>query len=145
MSKKGFTPLFLKCFRLVPGRAGFTLIEIIMTIMLASIVIIPSSIFLVESIDSVFKSEDMAVAINLARMELEQTNNISYTSLNTGIISYAAYSGYNYDLRRTITIIIQASGQGVKEIKVEVYPRGKLGNAQYLLTTAITHRTSYVN
>lgn len=123
---------------------GFTLIELIMTILLIGIVIIPSSIFIIESVRGAFKSEDIIIAVNLARMELEKINNLTYdhTDMLIGTTDVSKYNGYNYDLRRTVIYIEYKPPwkESVKEIRVEVYPAGKLGNTQYLLTTVITHR-----
>lgn len=122
---------------------AFTFIELIITIVLISIVVIPSSIFIVETIRGAFKSEDITVAVNLARMELEKTNNMLYEDIDDE--DFNNYEGYNYDLRRDIDYIesVPPSAGGVMEIKVKVYPAGKLGSKDDLLATVITHRTSY--
>ncbi len=124
---------------------GFTLIELIMTIVLIGIVVIPSSIFMVETVRGALKSQDIIVAVNLARMELEKTNNMAYDDISDA--SFSPYPGYNYDLNRKVTVIEEKKGKGgkksVTEIKVTVYPAGKLGSKEDLLATVITHRTSY--
>lgn len=127
------------------NKRGFTLIELIITIVLIGIVIIPSSIFLIESIKGAFKSEDIMVAVNLARMELERLNNVLYTDIEATIAStnYTPYAGYNYDLLPTVNEL-DISGERIKEIKIEVYPAGKLGSTDDLLTTVITNRAENV-
>ncbi|MBN1405950.1 MAG: prepilin-type N-terminal cleavage/methylation domain-containing protein [Candidatus Omnitrophica bacterium] len=133
---------------------AFTLIELIMTILLVAIIVIPSSLFLIEAVKGAFKSEDMVMALNLARMEIERTNNLPYDYtppateyLTTGIFSLPNYRGYNYDLRRSIAYIAGSATttESAKEIKVEVYPAGRLGNAQQLITTVIVQRARNVN
>ena len=119
---------------------AFTLIELIMTIVLIGIVVIPSSIFLIESMRGAFRAEDMMIAVNLARTELERINNLAYDHADIddeGITPLPNYEGYNYDLSREVTFI--DGDPDLKEIKIEVYPAGR----EDLLTTAITHRTSY--
>lgn len=120
---------------------AFTLIELIITIVLIGIVVIPSSMFLIESMKGAFKSKDVMVAASLARMELEQINNMHYNNISDQ--SYTPYSDYNYDLRRIVDEEGSA-GELIKIIRVEVYPAGRLGNTQDLLTTVITHRAENV-
>jgi len=125
---------------------AFTIIELIITIVLIGIVVIPSSIFLVESIRGAFKSQDIMVAVNLARMALETVNNLpydhNYLRPTTGRV-FSNYEGYGYDLR---VIINQfgSSPERIKEIRVEVYPTGKVGDPQELSTTVITGRAENV-
>ena len=126
------------------NKTAFTLIELIMTVVLVTIVVIPSSIFIVESIRGAFRSGDTTVAVNLARMEIERSNNLIYTDediADEGITPIPDYAGYNYDLSREVTFI--DGDPDLKEINVKVYPAGKLGNPEDLLATVITHRTSY--
>lgn len=134
------------------NKKAFTLIELITTIVVVAIVVIPSSIFLAESTTAAFRSEDITVALNLARMELEKTNNVLYQNIPIGTVNYAGaskaeYQPYRYDLRRTVSYIAGtgSSAESVKEIRVQVYPAGRIGSAQDLLTTVITHRARNVN
>jgi len=124
---------------------GFTLIELVITLILAAIIVIPFTTFVVETIRGAVLSGDMVVAINLARLDLEKTNNMKYEDI--GNIDDNNYEGYNnYHLRRTVTYIEgSAMAPGVKEIKVKVLIVRKNGEylTEELLTTAITHRTSY--
>lgn len=130
-------------------KTAFTLIELIMTIVVMAIIVIPSSLFLIESMSGVFRSEDITVALNLARMELEKTNNMLYDNIPTGTLTYNKYETYNYDLSRQVDIIEQKKvGKEtitVKQIKIDVYPKDKLGSTADLITRVITHRTSNVN
>ena len=126
------------------NKTAFTLIELIMTVVLVAIVVIPSSIFIVESIGGAFRAGDTTVVVNLARMEIERTNNLAYAHADIageGITPIPDYEGYNYDLSREVAFI--DGDTDIKEINVKVYPAGKLGNPEDLLATVITHRTSY--
>ena len=115
---------------------GFSLVELIMTIVVISIVAIPVSLLLTEHIRSVVYSQDITVALNLARMEMEKVNNLSYASIS--IASYANYSGYAYDVTRTVTYAQGnvGSAESLKKIIVEVK---KAGSA-----TVITTLTTYL-
>ena len=123
--------------------AGFTLIELIMTIVVISIVVIPSVVFLTESIRGTFKSEDVISAVNLARMEIEKTNNMAYTDIAAE--DFTDYEGYHYDLSKEVAFIEGAPppASGVMEIRIGVYSAGNLGDAQELLTTVVTYRSNY--
>ncbi len=115
---------------------GFSLVELIMTIVVISIVAIPVSLLLTEHIRSVVYSQDITVALNLARMEMEKVNNLSYASISSA--SYANYSGYAYDVTRTVTYAQGNAGsaESLKKIIVEVK---KAGSA-----TVITTLTTYL-
>lgn len=136
------------------------------------IVVIPSSIFLAESIRGASKSEDVMVAVNLARMEMERINNLPYDhpDLDLKVVTLPRYRNYNYDLVRTVvgTVAVvenfdrggrgddhrggRGAKESAKEIKIEVYPARKLASAsagklrsdEDLLTTVITHRAENV-
>jgi len=53
---------------------GFTLIELIMTIVLVGIVSIPLSLLIAQHITSAAYSKDTTLAFNLARWDMEQVN-----------------------------------------------------------------------
>jgi prepilin-type N-terminal cleavage/methylation domain-containing protein len=82
---------------------GFTLIELIMTIVVVGIVAIPISITLSKHVQSVFISQDITMATNLARADLEQMNNTAYASIVSATLNN--YQGYNYNLTRTVAFV----------------------------------------
>lgn len=100
------------------SRRGFTLIELMMTIVVVSIVAIPLSLLLSQHISSVFQSEDYTLAVNLARLEMEQINNMNYTNIVSA--DFSNYQGYNYTLNRTVAYVAgdQASPESLKKMTV---------------------------
>ena len=121
---------------------GFTLIELIMAIVVVGIVVIPLSITLSEHIQSVFQSQDLTMADNLARFDLEQMNNTAYASIVSATIS--GYQGYAYDLTRTVSFVngTAVSAESTKKVTLQVT---KTGSAQVLvkLVTYITRNMRY--
>jgi prepilin-type N-terminal cleavage/methylation domain-containing protein len=82
---------------------GFTLIELIMTIVVVGIAALPISITLAKHVQSVFLSQDMTMATNLARFDLAQMNNTAYASVVS--VTLNNYQGYPYTLTRTVSFI----------------------------------------
>src|SRR3989338_8629985 len=104
---------------------GFTLIELVMTMIIVSIVSIPLSLLIGAHIESVFVSERDAVAANLVRYEMEKVNNMTYANIATA--SFSNYEGYAYDLTMTVTYVQGngASVESLKKIQVEVKKAGE--------------------
>jgi prepilin-type N-terminal cleavage/methylation domain-containing protein len=122
---------------------GFTLIELIMTIVVVGIVALPISVTLARHVQSVFESQDMTIATNLARFDLELMNNTDYTSIASA--SFTGYQGYDYDLTRTVVSYVNGwwfSTESTKKITVQV---NKSGSAAVLvkLVTYISRNIRY--
>lgn len=115
---------------------GFTLIELIMTIVVIGIVAIPLSLLVSQHIESVFYSEDYTSALNLARFELEKVTNLAYANINSASISN--YEGYAYDITRTV-IFVQGnagSAESLKKITVDVKKAGDTAILASMVTYA---------
>lgn len=82
---------------------GFTLIELIMTVVVVGIVAIPISVTLSKHIQSVFDSQDITMSNNLARFDLEQMNNTAYASIASAVVP--SYQGYAYTLTRAVSFV----------------------------------------
>lgn len=116
-------------------REGFTLIELVMTIVVLGIVSLPLSLLLGRHIQSVFISEDYTTALNLARFEMEKVNNMTYNSIASR--NFPNYRGYSYDLTRTVTYAqgSDSSAERLKRIIVEVRKSG----GPEILTSMVTY------
>ena len=121
---------------------GFTLIELVMTIVVVGIVAVPLSLLLSEHIRSLFQSEDYTMATNLARLDMEKVNNLAYANVATA--SSPNYNGYNCDIIRTVTYAqgTQLTPESLKQIRVDVR---KTGSATVLvsLVTYLARNISY--
>ena len=115
---------------------GFTLIELVMTMIIVSIVSIPLSLLIGAHIESVFLSERDVMAENLACREMEKVNNMTYANIATA--GFSNYEGYAYDLTRTVTYVQGdgASVESLKKIQVEVKKAGE--------TNVITRSVTYL-
>lgn len=103
-------------------RRGFTLVELIMTIVVVSIVAVPLSLLISQHLESVVQSRDYTSAVNLARFEMEKVNNLSYNNVVSA--SFSPYPGYHYDVTRTVTYAQGGAltAESLKKIVVEVRP-----------------------
>ena len=113
------------------GRRGFSLIELVMTIVVTSIIAIQLSLLLVQHIQSAFLSEDYTMAVELGRYDMERVNKIT----NWGNIVSANYSQYNYDITRTVTIIASTPPERLKRIQVDLRETGSAA----VIVTFITY------
>ena len=124
-------------------KKGFTLIELIMTIVVVSIIAIPLSLTVFQYIVSFVSTQNLTQAIQIARWDLERISRIDYgdSTMDEGItIISAPYADYGYDVERDINII-QSGTEGLKQIDIRVYPQGTTDT----LTTFTTYKAENVS
>ncbi|OGX27837.1 MAG: hypothetical protein A2705_05065 [Omnitrophica WOR_2 bacterium RIFCSPHIGHO2_01_FULL_52_10] len=113
-----------------------------MTVVVVSIVAIPLSLLISQHLESVVQSQDYTAAVNLARLEIEKVNNLSYNNIVSG--SFSPYQGTNYDVTRTVTYAQgdEAAAESMKKIVVDVK---RSGDAAVLvsLVTYVTKNITY--
>ncbi|MDD5356300.1 MAG: type II secretion system protein [Candidatus Omnitrophica bacterium] len=121
----------MRLTRLSRKKRAFTLIELIMAIVIVGIIALPVSITLSKHIQSVFVSQDYTVALNLARLDMEQVLATAYANINSA--SFNNYQGYNYNLVRTVAYAQgnPGSAESLKSIAISVT---KAGSATALVT-----------
>lgn len=123
-------------------KKGFTLIELIMTIVLVGVIFIPLSLLMMEQIQGTFQSEARVTALNLARLEVSRVNNTDYALINSAFIPN--YEGYNYDLTKTVTYVQGGpfTAESLKKIEISIT---ETGSADVLveLITYITRNVTY--
>lgn len=119
---------------------GFSLIELVVTIMVVSIIAIPLSLMLCQHIVSMQSSGDMNVAVNLARLEMENVNHLSYAAVTNA--NSSNYLGYGFDIQRIVTYVYGSGSapESLKKIQVQVYKSGE-SNA---IITSISFRCKNV-
>lgn len=107
-------------------RKGFTLIELVMTMVVFGIVAIPLSLTIYEYTEGAFSFQESIMAHHLGRAEMERVLKMPYTSMSTA--SFPGYKGYNYDVTRTVTYVYGsgASAESLKQIQVDVRKSGKV-------------------
>ena len=121
---------------------GFTLIELIMTVVLVGIVSVPLALLISSHVTGVTYSRAKSLAFNLARLDMEEVNNTAYAAIASA--NFVNYQGYNYNLSRTVTY---AAGSGVsaeslKQITINVSASGG-GSPLATLVTYIARNVSY--
>ena len=121
-------------------RRGFTLVELIMTIIVVGITAIPLSLLISQHVESTIQSEDLTMAANLARLDMEKAKNIGYAGIGTGTTTVTNYEGYPYDITRTVDVIQSSGSEGLKRIRVEAK---KAGSAT-VLVSLVTYMTRFV-
>ena len=107
--------------------SGFTLIELIMTIVIVAIVSVPLTLMLYEHVEAVFLAQDDVLSLQLARYEIERLNKMSFANIATS--SQTDYLGSGYDLDVTVTYAegSAVSAESLKDIVVEVTRTGESG------------------
>jgi len=111
---------------------GYTLVEIVITITILGLLLIPLGIMITEFTQAIVYSRDLGVAEALARTEMAKVNNIAYGSLVTS--NQTNYEGYAYDLYRTVSAGPVAN---LLQVDIKVYPAGSV-------TQLLAHIVTYV-
>jgi len=121
----------MRFFKLFRKNNGFTLIELIMTIVVVGIVALPISLNLGKQVQSVFVSKDYTMALHLARFEMERVLNTAYASITSATVSN--YQGYAYNVTTAVSYAFGTSltAESVKLVTVSVT---KAGSATVLVT-----------
>jgi len=121
---------------------GFTLIEVIVTILVAAIAIIPASLICMKAVQAAAEGDAWTMASNLARRELGIVSALPFTdaSLNVGTYSFPGYLGYKYDLTRVVSVV--AGTGNLKQVAVNVYPAGSTSKCLELDTYVINNVTT---
>lgn len=115
-----------KSYRAGFKKDGFTLIEVIITIVLLGIIMIPLAIMSIEYMQGIVYSRKLGIVEGLAKTEMAKINRLSYidATLADGYDNTAAnYEGYPYDLRRTVNYV-SGWNNNLKKVQVRLYPQG---------------------
>jgi len=109
-------------------KKGFTLVELIVTITLLGLLLIPLGIMSMEFVQAIVYSRDIGVAEALAKIEMAKINNLAYSdaTLTVGYDNTTPnYEGYAYNLRRTVSA---GPVLNSKQVQVRVFPSGNTTN-----------------
>jgi len=118
----------------VSPKKGFTLIEIIMTIVLLGVISVALGLYVAQQVQAVARVDEYTLALNLARREMEIVNNLAYASIATATISnYDGYAGFSMD--RTVTVVPPPGGaEELKQVLVQIKRPGGTENLATLVT-----------
>lgn len=136
-SLKSLTPtFFLHKPELKAKSTGFTLIEIIITIVIVAVFLTCIALMFQQNINGLVFSSDLIKSLNLARLEISKINNLSYTdsTLADGYNHTTAnYEDSGYDLNRTVNYV-PGTGNNLKKVEVTLYPAGTTNQLVKLAT-----------
>lgn len=91
-----------------------------MTIVILGIVAVPLSLLLSQHVESLFLSEDLVMARQLARCDMEKVNNLAFANIINANVTM--YEGYPYDVGRSVSYSQgnATSPESLKKITVDV-------------------------
>ena len=124
--------------KIIYKKKGFTLIELIMTIVVLGLIMIPLGFMSMEYVRSIVYSRDLGIAEGLARVEMSKINNLAYdnNTLEDGDDdTTSSYEGYHLDLNRKVDYVPDTD-YGLKKVEVSVYESGT--------TTQLVKVVSYI-
>lgn len=128
-------------FKTRKSLCSFTLIEIIITIVLVGLALIPLSIMALEYVRGTFYSRDLGVVEGLAKDELSKVNSLAFSdpTLTDGYDNITSnYQGYPFDLRRSVNIV-SGMNNALKQVQVRIYPAGDLSRQLVNITTFVAN------
>jgi len=106
----------------IKNKKAITLIELIITIVLISIFILPTAKLFQQAIETLNYCNNSAMANNLLRMEMSVINNLAYSdpTLSDGYNNTETdYQGYGFILRRQVSIVADTTN-AIKMVLVSV-------------------------
>ena len=117
---------------------GFTLIELIVSIVIAGIILISFAASYRQIISGLIYDSELSKAIGLSQLEFSIANSISYTdpTLAGGYNNLSVnYQGSGYDVRRQVSYDFgsDVTTQSLKRITITVY---RTGSAAEIMKTA---------
>lgn len=115
---------------------GFALIELIISIVVLGIVLIPLGLMSMEYMREIVYSRDLAAAEGLAKTEMSIVNNIPYSdaTLADGYDNTTSnYAEHPYDLCRTVSFANSPTNT-LKKVQVRVYPSGSTTQLANVIT-----------
>ncbi len=120
-------------YRYVHNR-GFTLFELLVTVIVLGVAAVPLSLMVVEHAESLAVSREHAQAGNLLRDEMENVRSIDYAQVVT--VQFPQYKGYAYDLNRAVSYVAGSSSsqESLKKITVAAAKAGSTGVIMRLTT-----------
>lgn len=124
--------------KIIYKKKGFTLIELIMTIVVLGLIMIPLGFMSIEYVRSIVYSRDLGIAEGLARLEMSKINNLAYddNTLEDGDDdTTSSYEGYHLDLNRKVNYVA-GTNDNLKKVEVSVYESGT--------TTQLVKVVSYI-
>lgn len=101
------------------GARGFTLFEVITTIVIAAIVMIPIAFVLIEYVRSTVYAETLTQTADLTGLEMATISNIDYGSLASQ--TFSNYAGAGFDLQRVVSYVSGTSNR-LKSAAVKLFP-----------------------
>jgi hypothetical protein len=113
-----------------------------MTIVVVGIIAVPLSLLLYSHVDSVFHAQDLSMANNLARFEMETVGNLNYSNIANA--SFTNYQGYPFNVNRTFSYVNgnATSNESTKKIIV-VVSKANTSAALVNLTTYLSKNILY--
>ena len=115
---------FLLCFS--ANRAGFTLTEILVTMVILSLGFLGVSAMTITTLQSLSFSQNLTTATMLTQEKLEQLKNISYDNVSAAEEAYGAILNYP-DFRRVVTVV-DGTLANTKNVTVTTYWRNAKGS-----------------
>ncbi len=122
------------------NKRSFTIIELIMTISVLGMTLVPLGGLSIEYMRSIVYSRDLGVVQGLAKLEMSKINNLAFNdpSLAEGTDTFSYnYEGYPYDLRRSVSFV-SGFNNTLKEVRIRAYPLGKDYDQLIQIITYIT-------
>lgn len=120
-------------------KAGVTLIELIMAMVILAAISIPAASMIGAQIQGMMTSADLTAAGNLARREMERLNNIPYASVATGGSTIGSY-----DVNWAVATVAGGGGAQRKDITLTAQ---RTGSAAPLVTlySSIAQNVTYAS
>ncbi len=114
------------------GRGGFTLIELVMTVLIGSIAVYSVIMIFVNTTSRNAQVDNLSVAVNLASSKIEQVSNKAYSNVSSEAITAFTGSFTSFSSQVLVTNVssteldtsIGTTETGYKKIKVFVITTG---------------------
>jgi prepilin-type N-terminal cleavage/methylation domain-containing protein len=108
----------------IANQKGFTLIELVLTIVLISVLFVFLGITVFQYIEGTIRAQDYSQALNIVQLDMERIKNLNYDSVAT--VYFPNYLGLRYDIYREVVFVqgTAATAESLKQVRVYVRRTG---------------------
>jgi type II secretory pathway pseudopilin PulG len=102
------------------GTAGFTIVELVVTIVIAGIIIPAVSLALTNLSSVEYQARDLALANMISQNKVESLRSIGYNSINTGTTDFSSDLPAQMGRPKSASYTVSSPQTGIKQVELSI-------------------------